>query len=179
MVQGVVFDGVDDERVATFDCDPYCSSNGKHSENRMGMNSAPVYLSDQAKVVYSAHIYAPGVSEKSYMLEPTFPCNMPSLLDDHVGGSVELNLIGWEPVVVGNVGGYSTGTKGEQWIKVVIDYFRQREMGFFYDALQPGGEGTPGLLLADWRTPNSHLLSLLATVRKRHLNHALSRLFYR
>ncbi len=53
--------------------------------NLQGAKAHPVKLSDQSKLVYSAHDYSPKVFEQNWFTDPTFPKNMPALWDKQWG----------------------------------------------------------------------------------------------
>ena len=59
------------------------------------------------------------------------------------------------------MGGFYTG-KDKEWQDWAIDFMAARGIGVFYFALQPTSDDTGGLLKADWTTPESEKLALLA-----------------
>ena len=67
-------------------------------ENLVGTRVAPVYLSDQTKLVYSPHVYGPSVYEQSYFNTPDFPQNMPDIWQEHFAFAQKLT---GRPIVLG------------------------------------------------------------------------------
>ena len=72
---------------------------------------------------------------QGYFSAPTFPDNMPAIweerfafLRDYKGGT---------PVVMGEFGGFYTG-KDKQWQDTAMTFMRNRGIGLFYFALNPG-----------------------------------------
>ena len=64
-------------------------------------------------------------------------------------------------MVIGEMGGFYTGDD-KVWQDWAIDFIRERGMGIFYFALNPGSEDTGGLLKADYTTPERDKLALLS-----------------
>ena len=127
-------------------------------ENLAGALQQPVQLSDPSKLVFSPHTYGPSVYEQDYFNSPIFPQNMPDIWDARFSfAPIKLGV----PVVIGELGGFYTGND-KVWQDWAVEFIKERGIGIFYFALNPGSEDTGGLLLEDYTTPESAKLELLA-----------------
>ena len=63
------------------------------ARNLAGVARAPVRLADQTRLVYSPHVYGPGVYEQPYFCDAHFPANMGAIWDRHFG-AVQVHVHG-------------------------------------------------------------------------------------
>ena len=127
-------------------------------ENLAGALQQPVQLSDPSKLVFSPHTYGPSVYEQGYFNSPVFPQNMPDIWDARFSfAPFKLGV----PVVIGELGGFYTGND-KVWQDWAVEFIKERGIGIFYFALNPGSKDTGGLLSEDYTTPESAKLELLA-----------------
>ena len=127
-------------------------------ENLAGALQQPVELSDPSKLVFSPHTYGPSVYQQEYFSSPIFPENMPKIWDARFAFAPYTLGV---PVVIGELGGYYRGND-KVWQDWAIAFIKERGIGLFYFALNPGAEDTGGLLSEDYTTPESAKLELLA-----------------
>ncbi|MCA9514073.1 MAG: glycoside hydrolase family 5 protein, partial [Myxococcales bacterium] len=129
-------------------------------ENLHGALAAPPAIPG-ARLVYTPHVYGPGVHAQTYFSAGDFPANMPTVWDAHFGALEERG----DAVVIGEFGGwYDDGiAPGEvAWNDAIVAYIEDRGLGFFYWALNPTSVDTGGLLEGDWATLRSARVTLLA-----------------
>lgn len=128
--------------------------------NLMGARQHPVRLSRPSQLVYSSHLYGPGVYPQPWFWDPSFPDNLPAIWDRHWG---YLSHEGIAPVIVGEFGGRSTGDDREGiWQRNLVSYLRRHGLSYFYWTFNPNSEDTGGILLDDWTTVDSAKLALLS-----------------
>jgi endoglucanase len=129
--------------------------------NLQGAGAHPVKLTDQSKLVYSAHDYSPKVFEQSWFMDKSFPKNMPALWDKQWGYLVKQKQT---PVLLGEFGGRSAGSDQEGvWQHELVKYIKQNGIGYTYWTWNPDSGDTGGLLKDDWKTINQQKLSMLQT----------------
>merc|ERR1719506_1520402 len=126
-------------------------------ENLAGARQQPVQLSNPSKLVYTPHTYGPSVYEQKYFQDELFPANMPAIWDKRFAFLIEQG----SPVVMGEMGGFYL-EKDKVWQDWAFDYLREKGIGVFYFALNPGSKDTGGLLKEDWVTPEAEKLAMLA-----------------
>jgi endoglucanase len=127
--------------------------------NLQGAKDNPVRLTDQSKLVYSAHDYSPKVWSQTWFNDPTFPANLPALWDAQWG---YLAKSGTAPVVLGEFGGRSVGGDQEGvWQRKLIDYLKQNKISYTYWSWNPNSGDTGGVLADDWTTVNKDKMALL------------------
>ena len=128
--------------------------------NLMGVREQPVRLDHPAQLVYSTHVYGPGVYPQAWFSDPTFPDNMPEIWDRHWGFLSRENI---SPVIVGEFGGRSVGEDKEGiWQRALVDYLRQHNFSYFYWTLNPNSGDTGGILLDDWQSVDPEKEALLS-----------------
>jgi endoglucanase len=127
--------------------------------NLQGAKDNPVRLTDQSKLVYSAHDYSPKVWSQTWFNDATFPANLPALWDAQWG---YLAKNGTAPVVLGEFGGRSVGGDQEGvWQRKLIDYLKQNKISYTYWSWNPNSGDTGGVLADDWTTVNKDKMALL------------------
>lgn len=97
------------------------------------------------------HTYGPSVYDQKYFSDPMFPYNMAAIWEKRFGFLQKETGV---PVVIGEMGGFYTG-KDRAWQDWAFAFMRDRGIGVFYFALNPGSEDTGGLLQADWTHPEA------------------------
>lgn len=129
-------------------------------ENLSGVRRKPLHLAQPGKVVYSPHLYGPGLVEyMHYFRRADFPASMPHVWHEHFGF-----LLGRKDVtvVVGEWGGPLATLADASWQRELVDYLvRNGHVSSFYWCLNPNAGDTGGLLLDDWTTPNEEKLRVL------------------
>lgn len=128
--------------------------------NLMGAREYPVRLHVPNRLVYSTHVYGPGVYPQPWFSEPAFPDNLPAIWDSHWG---YLHHEEVAPVIVGEFGGRSVGDDAEGiWQRALVSYLREHDLSYFYWTLNPNSGDTGGLLLDDWQTVDPEKQELLS-----------------
>ncbi len=128
--------------------------------NLIGAREYPVRLDVPQRLVYSTHVYGPGVYPQPWFWDATFPENLYGIWDRHFG---YLNHEGTAPVVVGEFGGRSVGDDREGvWQRTLVSYLRENNLSYFYWTLNPNSGDTGGLLLDDWQTVDPDKQELLS-----------------
>ncbi len=128
--------------------------------NLMGAREHPVRLDATGRLVYSTHVYGPGVYRQPWFSDPAFPDNLSAIWDRHWGYLHHDNIA---PVIVGEFGGRSVGEDAEGiWQRSLISYLREHDLSYFYWTLNPNSGDTGGLLLDDWQTVDSQKQELLS-----------------
>src|SRR3954452_14055817 len=136
--------------------------------NLQGAKTHPVKLSDQSKLVYSAHDYSPKVWSQQWFTDPAFPANMPALWDKQFGYLVKS---GTAPVLMGEFGGRSVAEQDAQgkkdlegiWQRNLIAYLKENGLSYTYWAWNPNSGDTGGILKDDWKTIDEDKAALLKT----------------
>jgi endoglucanase len=130
-------------------------------ENLSGVRRKLLHLAQPGKVVYSPHLYGPGLAPyMHYFLRPDFPASMPSVWHEHFGFLLGRSDV---TVVVGEWGGPLTSQEDASWQRELVDYLVQNgHVSSFYWCLNPNSGDTGGLLLDDWTTPNEQKLGILS-----------------
>lgn len=116
----------------------------------------------RARLVFSPHVYGPGVFAQPYFAAADYPQNMPALWELHFGYLRDLGYA----VVLGEWGGFYDDARapGEvAWNDAMVAWLASRDApaSFFYWALNPNSGDTGGLLEDDWLTPVRAKLDLL------------------
>jgi endoglucanase len=128
--------------------------------NLSGVREQPVRLDAPAQLVYSTHVYGPGVYPQPWFSDPSFPDNMPAIWDRHWGYLVEGGIA---PVIVGEFGGRSVGEDKEGiWQRTLVSYLRQHNFSYTYWTLNPNSGDTGGILLDDWQSVDPEKEALLS-----------------
>ena len=128
--------------------------------NLLGANEYPVHLNVPGRLVYSTHVYGPGVYPQPWFAEPDFPENMPEIWDSHWGYLQKGNIA---PVIVGEFGGRSVGDDREGiWQRALVSYLRENNVSYVYWTLNPNSGDTGGILLDDWQSVDPNKRELLS-----------------
>lgn len=128
--------------------------------NLLGASEQPVRLDVPDKLVYSAHVYGPGVYPQPWFDVPEFPGNLAQIWDGHWG---YLAREGIAPVIIGEFGGRSVGEDKEGiWQRELVTYLREHNLSYFYWTLNPNSGDTGGLLLDDWQSVDADKRELLS-----------------
>ena len=128
--------------------------------NLIGAREQPVRLNVSDRLVYSTHVYGPGVYPQPWFSEPNFPENMPEIWDRHWGYLHKEDIA---PVIVGEFGGRSVGDDQEGiWQRALVSYLRENNISYIYWTLNPNSGDTGGILLDDWRTVDPDKQDLLS-----------------
>ncbi len=128
--------------------------------NLLGAEEYPVRLDKPDQLVYSTHVYGPGVYPQPWFSEPDFPDNLLAIWDSHWG---YLSRREMAPVIVGEFGGRSVGEDLEGiWQRSLVSYLRDNNLSYFYWTLNPNSGDTGGLLLDDWQSVDPDKQALLS-----------------
>lgn len=128
--------------------------------NLLGAREQPVRLNVPNRLIYSTHVYGPGVYPQPWFSAPDFPENMPAIWDSHWGYLQKDNIA---PVVVGEFGGRSVGDDKEGiWQQALVSYLRENNVSYFYWTLNPNSGDTGGILLDDWKSVDPNKRKLLS-----------------
>jgi endoglucanase len=118
--------------------------------NLMGAREYPVRLDKPQQLVYSTHVYGPGVYPQPWFSASEFPDNLAGIWDSHWG---YLNKEGIAPVLLGEFGGRSVGNDKEGvWQRTLVSYLRDNDISYIYWTINPNSGDTGGLLLDDWQS---------------------------
>ena len=128
--------------------------------NLIGARQQPVRLDVPGQLVYSTHVYGPGVYPQPWFSDPSFPENMPEIWDRHWGYLHKEDIA---PVIVGEFGGRSVGDDQEGiWQWALVSYLRENNISYIYWTLNPNSGDTGGVLLDDWQTADPAKRELLS-----------------
>eukprot|EP01112_Ceratiomyxa_fruticulosa_P009012 TRINITY_DN2345_c0_g4_i2.p1 TRINITY_DN2345_c0_g4~~TRINITY_DN2345_c0_g4_i2.p1 ORF type:complete len:297 (-),score=59.91 TRINITY_DN2345_c0_g4_i2:89-979(-) len=137
---------------------PACQQNCFWGEDLVGVNTAPIILPNPRKLVYSPHVYGPSVSAQPYFTDPSFPKNMPDIWQAHFGYVPQKT---GQAIVVGEWGGFMQGND-QVWLEAFVSWLGSKgTTDTFFWCLNPDSGDTGGLLLNDWKTPETAKLQLL------------------
>ncbi|MEV6927885.1 glycoside hydrolase family 5 protein [Dactylosporangium sp. NPDC051485] len=159
----ILVEGIENHKTADGQSDGYWWGG-----NLQGAKEHPVKLSDQTKLVYSAHDYSPKVWSQQWFNDPSFPANMPALWDKQFGYLVKSNTA---PVLVGEFGGRSVAEKDDQgnkdlegiWQRNLFSYLKDNGLSYTYWSWNPNSGDTGGVLKDDWKTVDADKAALLKT----------------
>lgn len=116
------------------------------------------------RLVFSPHVYGPGISAQSYFGAGNFPANMPAIWRTHFG-----HLVPRYGFAAGEFGGWYDDARAQgevAWNDAYVAYLATLDRGqpasFYYWAVNPNSGDTGGLYLDDWKTLVQRRLTLLA-----------------
>eukprot|EP00276_Gloeochaete_wittrockiana_P001333 CAMPEP_0184672726 /NCGR_PEP_ID=MMETSP0308-20130426/86271_1 /TAXON_ID=38269 /ORGANISM="Gloeochaete witrockiana, Strain SAG 46.84" /LENGTH=643 /DNA_ID=CAMNT_0027120105 /DNA_START=32 /DNA_END=1963 /DNA_ORIENTATION=- len=123
----------------------------------------PIVLSNQKRLVYQPHVYAPGMSGQGYFFASNFPNNMPAIWDSTVGfltpAFKRALILDWGSQ-------YDVNPQGAPldyvWQNAFVQWLLPKGYGFFWHVLDAASKGTNGLLKDDWTTPVTSKLQSLS-----------------
>ncbi len=128
--------------------------------NLIGARQDPVRLDIPNQLIYSTHVYGPGVYPQPWFSAPDFPDNLAGIWDQHWG---YLAQEGIAPVLLGEFGGRSVGDDSEGiWQRTLVSYLREHDISYIYWTINPDSGDTGGLLLDDWQTIDPAKQALLS-----------------
>jgi len=128
--------------------------------NLSGAGDYPVRLDQPDRLVYSTHVYGPGVYPQPWFSDPEFPENLPEIWESHWAYLIHENIA---PIIVGEFGGRSVGDDPEGiWQRALVSYLRDNNLSYFYWTLNPNSGDTGGLLLDDWQSIDTDKQNLLS-----------------
>jgi endoglucanase len=120
----------------------------------------PVRLEVPGRLVYSTHVYGPGVYPQPWFSAPDFPANLPAIWKSHWSYLQKEDIA---PVIVGEFGGRSVGDDKEGiWQRTLVSYLAKNKIGYFYWTLNPDSGDTGGVLLNDWKSVDPGKEALLS-----------------
>lgn len=118
----------------------------------------------ESRLVFSPHVYGPGISDQQYFSASNFPANMPAVWDSQFG-----HLVPRYAFAPGEFGGFYDDTRkaGEvAWNEAFVAYLATLDRGgptsFYYWALNANSGDTGGLYEDDWTTVVMRRVALLA-----------------
>ncbi len=122
-----------------------------------------------SRLVFSPHVYGPGIADQSYFAAAGFPANMPAIWTTHFG-----HLVPRFAFAVGEFGGFYDDAKkpGEvAWNEAFVAYLATLDRGqptsFYYWAVNPNSGDTGGLYEDDWSTIVMRRVALLSPLLSR------------
>lgn len=120
--------------------------------NLMGVNTAPIKLSNPQKLLYSAHEYGPEVFNQPWFSAASFPSNLASIWNTHFDFIMKKKL---GHVLIGEFGirdrSDNSGEEG-RWFDTLLTSLGASYSWTFW-CWNPDSGDTGGLLSDDWLTP--------------------------
>ena len=107
-------------------------------ENLLGVETRPIKLTNDSKLVYSPHVYGPSLfavndlPEPEYMAAKDFPLSCREVWQRHFGFVKKQT---GRPVVIGEMGGKYSISRDAEWQEELIDWAIMSGIGIFYFAL--------------------------------------------
>ena len=132
--------------------------------NLQGAKSNPVRLNMPDKLVYSAHDYPNSVWTQSWLTDPSFPNNLPTVWDTNWGYLVKNNTT---PVLLGEYGSKLQTTQDQQWLDKLVSYLGTGVNGisWTYWSWNPNSSDTGGILQDDWNSVNQNKQQKIAPMQ--------------
>ncbi len=128
--------------------------------NLAGAGDYPVRLDQPDQLVYSTHVYGPGVYPQPWFADAEFPDNLPGIWESHWAYLIHENIA---PIIIGEFGGRSVGEDPEGiWQRALVSYLRDNNLSYYYWTLNPNSGDTGGLLLDDWQSIDTEKQNLLS-----------------
>lgn len=128
--------------------------------NLSAVRKYPVRLDVPGRLVYSTHVYGPGVYPQPWFSASDFPANLPAIWKTHWSYLQKEDIA---PVIVGEFGGRSVGNDKEGiWQRTLVSYLEKNKIGYFYWTLNPDSGDTGGVLLNDWKSVDPGKEALLS-----------------
>ncbi len=126
----------------------------------MGAAQYPIQLSNQNKLMYSAHEYGPEVAPQDWFTAQNFPQNMPQLWQDHFHYLYEN---GTSPLFIGEFGIKDQNAFNGiafTWFTEWMDFMGDIYSWTFW-TMNPNSGDTGGILQDDWATVNEWKMDVL------------------
>ncbi|WP_299674075.1 cellulase family glycosylhydrolase [uncultured Tenacibaculum sp.] len=126
----------------------------------MGARQYPIQLTDQSKLMYSAHEYGPEVSQQDWFETPDFPQNMPGIWEENYG---YLYDNGTSPLFIGEFGIKEQDAFGGiayTWFTEFVNFMGSRYSWTFW-SMNPNSGDTGGILQDNWSSVNQWKLDVL------------------
>ena len=144
--------------------EPPAEAGMEWGENMLGVRHKRVRLSNDSKLVYSPHVYGPGLFQANNLrgqyMRDNDPYSCREVWERHFGYVPDFTR---RPMVIGETGGNYRG-RDRQWQQVFVRYAIEKGFGLLYFALNPNTHDTGGILLDDWTTPDNEKLKMLSAV---------------
>ncbi len=126
-----------------------------------GAEQYPIQLSNQEKLMYSAHEYGPEVAQQDWFEASNFPNNMPGLWEEHFHFLYENNS---SPIFIGEF-----GIKNQDafngiaftWFTEFMDFMGDIYSWTFW-TMNPNSGDTGGILQDDWLSVNQWKMDVLS-----------------
>lgn len=125
-----------------------------------GAEKYPVQLSNQDKLIYSAHEYGPEVSQQDWFDDVNFPNNMTNIWEEHFDYLYENNT---SPLFIGEFGIKNQDAfegVAYTWFTEFMDFMGDRYSWTFW-SMNPNSGDTGGILQDDWTNVNQWKLDVI------------------
>ena len=127
-------------------------------QNLMGVHQKQIHLEDNSKLIYAPHVASPTEHMMVAYQDDAFPGNMPPIWGRQFGFVTELT---GASLILGRVGGLLADALDNAWQKAIFGWAHDRNLGFFYDCLNPN-PSSGGLLHKDWGSLRAEKIALLS-----------------
>lgn len=117
--------------------------------NLAGAEKNPVVLAKSDKLVYSPHDYPASVYRQAWFEARDYPENLVAVWDKFWGYLAQQDAA---PVVLGEFGGKLETESDRAWLRTLVTYLREREIGWIWWSWNPNSGDTGGILRDDWVT---------------------------
>ena len=129
-------------------------------ENLMGVQQAPVRLTDQSKLIYAPHVAPPSEHMIDAYNADAFPGNMAAVWGRRFGFVTQSTT---RALVIGRFGGLLADDKDARWQQAMLTWLKNgAKSGYFYDCLN-ANPTSGGLVHKDWSTLRAEKVKLLDT----------------
>lgn len=126
--------------------------------NLAGAEKFPVVLAKSDKLVYSPHDYPASVYRQAWFNAPDYPDNLPPVWDKFWGYMARQDTT---PVLLGEFGGKLESEEDRAWLRSLMAYLRERDIGWIWWSWNPNSVDTGGILKDDWVTVNETKMDFL------------------
>jgi mannan endo-1,4-beta-mannosidase len=134
--------------------------------NLAGVETHPVVLARPGKLVYSPHDYPAGVYRQAWFEAPDYPDNLPAVWDRFWGFIPQKLDV---PILLGEFGGKLETESDRAWLRALMAYLRERDLGWIWWSWNPNSADTGGILQDDWVTVDRTKMDLLPSAPLRPL----------
>lgn len=132
--------------------------------NLTGVERCPVVLAKPGRLVYSPHDYPASVCRQAWFDAPDYPDNLPSVWDNFWGFLARQETA---PVLLGEFGGKLETEEDRAWLRSLMAYLRERDIGWVWWSWNPNSGDTGGILKDDWVTVNEPKMDFLREALRR------------